>query len=447
MSLRTRLVAALVALSALATVSVGLFSYRVTAQRLRVEVDRSLDDTLRDVRVRRFPRGGGPAVREPADRPAFDLVVVQAITPAGDALVAPGSIVLPIGADDVAVARGVGRRERVRKDVTVDGQRFRVLTAPRPAGGAIQVGRSLAETERLLASLRHRVLAAVLLVVAAAAAIGWLIARQVTDRLVRLTEAAQEVAATGRLDVPVPVDGTDETGRLGSAFNSMLAALVRSRQEQQRLVQDAGHELRTPLTSLRTNIAVLRSFDRLAPEARAELVADLDGETRELTDLVNELVELAVDQRGEEQVEEVTLAEVAERVAERARRRAGRVVAVDADDSVVAGRPGALERAMANLVDNAAKFSDAPAPIEVVVRGGRVEVLDRGPGLAAEDLPQVFDRFYRAVTARSRPGSGLGLSIVRGVAESHGGTVFAGNRDGGGAVIGFTVPTVPPPTA
>ncbi len=441
MSLRTRLVAALVALAALATVSVGLFSYRATAQRLRVEIDRSLDDALGDVRLRRLVPGGPPAIVAPADDRGFDLFVIQAVTPAGTPLVAAGAVVLPIGEQELAVARGAGARDSARRDVSVGGERYRMLTAPRPAGGAVQVGRSLAENDRLLSSLRRRILSAVLLVVAAAAGLGWLIARQVTERLVRLTASAQAVAATGRLDVPVPVDGTDETGRLGMAFNAMLAALVRSREEQQRLVQDAGHELRTPLTSLRTNVAVLRSHDRLSPDAFARLVDDLDGETRELTDLVNELVELAVDRRSEEPVERIALSEVAQRVAERARRRTGKVVAVDADDSVVAARPSAVERALANLVDNAAKFGpdDAP-PIEVVVRRGRVEVLDRGPGIDPTDLPHVFDRFYRAVAARSRPGSGLGLSIVRGVAESHGGSVFASNRPGGGTVIGFVLP-------
>ncbi|HVF20521.1 MAG TPA: HAMP domain-containing sensor histidine kinase [Mycobacteriales bacterium] len=440
MSLRTRLVAALVVLAALATAAVGLFSYRATADRLLVEVDRSLDETLDDVRRRRAlperPLGG------PGDVPRYDLVVVQAITPDGTALVVPGSVVLPVDESDRAVANGVRVRSDLRRDVVAGGERFRVLTVPRMPRGAIQVGRSLAETDRLLDTLRRRTLVAVLLAVAAAAALGWLIARQVTERLVRLTAAAQAVAATGRLDVPVPVSGDDETGRLGKAFNAMLAALVTSREEQQRLVQDAGHELRTPLTSLRTNIAVLRSYDRLTPDARARLVDDLDGETQELTDLVNELVELAVDRRGEEPVEPVALGELAERVAERARRRTGRAVAVDADDTVVAARPSAVERALSNLVDNAAKFSaDGDQPIDVVVRAGRVTVLDRGPGIDDGDLPHVFDRFYRAVGARSRPGSGLGLAIVRGVAEAHGGSVFAGNRPDGGAAIGFVLPT------
>ncbi|HVE98532.1 MAG TPA: HAMP domain-containing sensor histidine kinase [Mycobacteriales bacterium] len=447
MSLRTKLVAALIAVSAMATLSIGVFSYRATAERLRVEVDRSLDEAVRDTLDRRRDlagpaRGVRPAPFRAPPGGGFDIVVVQVVRPDGIALRAVDAVPLPVDTDDVRVAAAAGPRREVRRDVSVGGRPYRLLTVGLSAGGALQAGRSLAETERLLDSLRNRTVVMVLAVTAGAALVGWLIARQVTERLVALTRSAQHVATTGRLDVDVPVDGADEAGRLGAAFSEMLGALTRSREDQHRLVQDAGHELRTPLTSLRTNIAVLRSFDRLTPEERARLVDDLDGESRELTDLVNELVDLAVDRRGEEPAEPVDLAAVARRVADRAARRTGRSIEVVADaEPPVTARAAAVERAIANLVDNAAKFSaDDAGPIEVVVRGGRVEVLDRGPGIDDADLPRVFDRFYRAVAARARPGSGLGLAIVKGVAESHGGSVFAGNRPGGGASIGFVLP-------
>jgi two-component system sensor histidine kinase MprB len=220
----------------------------------------------------------------------------------------------------------------------------------------------------------------------------------------------------------------------------MLASLARSRQAQQQLVQDAGHELRTPLTSLRTNVSVMRRFDELSPASRERLLADVDSETRELSSLVDELVALATDQAAEEPSEVIALGEVAARVADRANRRWGREVSVVADGSTVLVRPQGLERALTNLVGNAVKFSTGP--IEVRVTRGRVEVADRGPGIAAEDLGRLFDRFYRSAAARAMPGSGLGLAIVRDLAESHGGSVFARNRDGGGAVIGFVLPVV-----
>jgi two-component system sensor histidine kinase MprB len=330
-----------------------------------------------------------------------------------------------------------------RRDITVNGSHYRVETVSVGGGlGAVQVALSLHANDNVLGSLRDRILLAALIVVAFAGGIGLLIARRVTKRLITLTNTAEVVAQTGRLDVEVPVEGNDEAGRLGVAFNEMLAALAHSKEDQQRLVQDAGHELRTPLTSLRTNMSVLRRH-ALTNDAREQVLDDLDSETRELTVLVNELVELATDRSRDEPPEDVALAEVAERVATRARRRSDREVIVDADASLVVVRPAAIERALSNLVDNALKFQeDGSAPVEIVVRSGTVTVLDRGPGLLPDDIPHLFDRFYRSVKARSRPGSGLGLSIVRDVAERHGGTVFARPRAGGGSEIGFTIPVV-----
>jgi len=209
-------------------------------------------------------------------------------------------------------------------------------------------------------------------------------------------------------------------------------------------VQDAGHELRTPLTSLRTNISVLRRHDDLPPETRARVLTDLDLETRELTTLVNELVELATDQRSDEVAEPVDLPALVERVSERARRRTGRSIVVQIgpnSEVAVTGRPSALERAVSNLLDNAGKFDTSGGAIDVSVEPGRVTVCDRGPGIDPADLPHVFDRFFRAVDARSQPGSGLGLSIVADMARGHGGEAFARNRDGGGACVGFQIPT------
>ena len=272
-------------------------------------------------------------------------------------------------------------------------------------------------------------------------------ARRITRRLVVLTSAAEDVARTRRLGIEVPVAGLDEVGRLGRAFDRMLGRLAQSEEDQRRLVQDAGHELRTPLTSLRTNISLLRRIDELPPDTRDDLVADLTQEARELTDLVNELVDLAAGQSDTEPPQRVDLADIAEEVVGLASRRTGRQIVLRASgDTTTDGRPGMLQRAMSNLVENAAKFDRAgQAPIEVHIMGParpgtvRVEVLDRGPGIAEGDLIRIFDRFYRAADARSLPGSGLGLSIVREVAMAHGGAPFAYRREGGGAVIGFTV--------
>lgn len=454
MSLRVKLVLALVVLTTTAAAAIGVFGYAATAHRLEGEIDASLDAAAREL--------AGPAPRGPAGRarrplafggarlrgPALDLVVVQALDGEGTVVVGAEPAPLPVGDEDRAVA--AGEVASARRNVEIDGERYRVLTRHlQPAGAgagddgvaAVQLARSLAEVDRVLRSLRRATVAAVVVVAGLAAAVGWVIAGRLTRRLASLTAAADEVAGTGRLDVAVPVEGTDEAGRLGAAFAGMLAALARSREAQRRLVQDAGHELRTPLTSLRTNLSVLRRHADLDDAARAEVVDDLEAEARELTDLVNELVALATEGREESPMEEVALGPLVERVADRVRRRTGRIVTVEVDGSVVTGQPASLERAVANLLDNAAKFDEAgTAPIEVTVRRGRVEVCDRGPGIDEADRPHVFDRFYRAVTARSRPGSGLGLAIVRDVVEAHGGRVEARPRPGGGACVGFELP-------
>jgi two-component system sensor histidine kinase MprB len=217
----------------------------------------------------------------------------------------------------------------------------------------------------------------------------------------------------------------------------MLAALGQSRDQQQQLVQDAGHELRTPLTSLRTNVETLQRYPDLPSETRDVILSDLQSETRELGALVDELVQLATDTWDDEPEDSVSLDFIAERVAERTRRRTGRVVELDVQSAVMIGRPRELTRAIGNLVDNAAKFSDDPTPVEVMVRPGVVVVRDHGPGINAEDQPHLFDRFYRAADARSKPGSGLGLAIVDQIVRAHGGTVTAANAPDGGAV--FTI--------
>ena len=291
----------------------------------------------------------------------------------------------------------------------------------------------------MLADMANEIALASTAVLVIAAGVGWLLARRITRRLEALAGVAEDVSVHGGVDRQVLVDGSDEVARLASAFNTMLTRLAAARDAQERLIQDAAHELRTPLTSLRTNASVLRRIGELPPDARNRLVADVQGETRELSHLVDELVELALARRTDESDQIVDLAALADGAAARVERRTGRQVRVDADGTAVRGRRQGLERALGNLLENAAKFDDSDAPVEVHIRGGRVTVLDRGPGIDAADAGRVFDRFYRADGARGLPGSGLGLSIVDDVARAHGGTVFAGIRPGGGAAVGFTI--------
>jgi two-component system sensor histidine kinase MprB len=437
MSLRLKLVMALGLLGMATTLAIGALSYRSTTVTLRDSIDESLKDAARRLPLLEFPRGERRLPR--LDR-SFERVLLQRLDTSGTIIARPRSGDLPV--DDIDRAVAAGDRRQAQRDITLDQEPFRLLTIS-TSEGAAQLARSQREVEEISARIRRQTATAAVLVGASACLLGWLLATQLTRRLSRLTTAATDVAATGKLDTEVPVAGSDETAQLATAFNEMLRALARSKAAQHDLVQDAGHELRTPLTSLRTNVSVLQRYDALPPDQRAQVLADIDSESRELTDLVNELVQLATDQRSDEPVSRVRVADVCEAAADRARRRHNREIAVDTDDSVVDGRPNALDRAVHNIIDNAAKFAPE-GPIEVVVRNGQVSVSDRGPGLGADDATRLFDRFYRADSARSLPGSGLGLAIVREIVESHGGTVFAASRSGGGATIGFNLPLSPP---
>jgi two-component system, OmpR family, sensor histidine kinase MprB len=269
-----------------------------------------------------------------------------------------------------------------------------------------------------------------------AAALGLLVARTALAPVRRLTEATEEVTATRDLSRRMEDEGTDELGRLAASFNSMLASLEDSARSQRRFVADASHELRTPLTSLRTNIEVLARGDSLPDDERERLLADVVEQLAEMSELVAELVELDKAQETPDAREDVRLDLLTEEAVERARRNRSEVTfTTDLEQSVVTATPASLERAIDNLLDNAAKWSPPDAEVEVRVREGEVAVRDHGPGIDEEDLPYVFDRFYRAPSARGLSGSGLGLAIVRQVAESHGGEVSAEAAEGGGTLV------------
>ncbi|MFF9135922.1 ATP-binding protein [Streptomyces sp. NPDC014806] len=451
-SLRTTFAVSFAAVTAAVTVLVGILSYNAAARLVRVDQQSVFDEVVHDVRDEVRQHRMSPedfsslAPGHDVVRPARTNVQVLG---ADGAVSDSGSPALPVTEADrtTAASPGAGRMV-LHKDVDVGSDVYRIATVSLGGKrGAVQVAQEFSDTEDLLRALQQRTLILMAAVVVAAGLFGWWLARRITRRLIVLTAAAEDVARTRRLGIQVPVTGYDEVGRLGRAFDRMLGRLAQSEEDQRRLVQDAGHELRTPLTSLRTNISLLKRIDELPPGSREELVADLGQEARELTDLVNELVDLAAGQSDSEPPQPVDLADLAEDVAGLARRRTGREIVLRVSgETTTYGRPGMLQRAVSNLVENAAKFDrDGTGPIEINVAGParpgtvRVEVLDRGPGIADADLLRVFDRFYRAADARSLPGSGLGLSIVREVALAHGGAPFAQHREGGGSVIGFTV--------
>ncbi|MGW3960630.1 ATP-binding protein [Amycolatopsis sp. NPDC005003] len=443
MNLRSKLAIAFAGVGAAAAILVGVFSYQAASQRINAELDRSLLTTSAEVAAGATQvLAPSPVTRGPDDDDHDEAqpMVAQAIAPDGTVRRLGGRPVhLAVDDADRALAATGALADHRYRNFTAGRDDYRVITVALGSGrGAIQLGIDVDESRHVLAELAARITGVSAIVLVAAALAGWLLARQITRRLVRLTLATEQVGDGHLADVAVPVSGRDEVGRLSTSFDRMLGRLADARADQERLVQDAAHELRTPLTSLRTNASVLRRFGELGPDARSRLLDDVDGEARELTHLIDELVELATRRYEAEEPAPVELGHVAERAADRVRRRSGRTITVEADASALTGQPKGLERAVSNLLENAVKFAPE-GPIEVVVRDGRVQVLDRGPGIGDEDTPRVFDRFHRADEARSLPGSGLGLAIVREIAVAHSGSVFAEPRPGGGAVVGFTV--------
>jgi two-component system, OmpR family, sensor histidine kinase MprB len=322
------------------------------------------------------------------------------------------------------------------RDRTIEGYHLREIVAPLPPPyGAVMVLRSLDDVDRELGRLRLILLLVTLGGVGAAAIAGALVSRAALTPVRRLTAAAERIAETGDPSERVETTGKGELARLGTAFNTMLGALEGSIETQRRFVADASHELRTPLTSLQTNIEVLKQQERLDPEQRARLFADLEREAHEMRDLITGLLELA---RGDATLERqpVQLDEIVDSALERARTRFPNVHwNAHVEQATIDGIPERLERAVWNLLENAGKWTSPGSSVDVTLANGELRVRDHGPGIAEEDREHIFDRFYRSTAARSMPGSGLGLAIVREVAEAHGGTVTAEEAPGGGALM------------
>ena len=450
MSLRTQL-ALLTAISvAAAVIVVSLVAYFATRNRLMNEVDDSLQSrSLVVADARGLPRHGpepgsdadpGLVMRDPFGE--TDLFF-QVIDSTGAILRAPDYQEVQIPVSDDAKAVAAGNEGPYIAEANADGIHVRVLTSPGGPGEAVQIARSLQEIDASLAGLQRVLLVVSGAGIAVAAVFGLLVAQRSLRPVAKLTAAAEHVAKTQELDARIDVRRTDEIGRLARSFNEMLDALQESRRQQHQLVTDASHELRTPLTSLRTNIEVLQRSDGMPEDERRALLRDVTFELEELTKVVAELVELASDKRTDSrEFEDVRLDRLAAAVVERAARRSGLSITLDAQPTLVVGSYGLLERAAGNLVDNACKWSPAGGSIEVSVADGAFRVCDHGPGIAAEDAPHVFDRFYRADAARSKPGSGLGLAIVKQIIEAHGGTAWVEAAAGGGTVAAFRLAPV-----
>lgn len=435
MSFRARIAVGSAAAVALSVVAASVLVYLIAREQLRAPVDEALSSRAAEISLQPLgviPGRGGQTYL--AVRPEFGEArgYVQLVRTDGTVLVPPRQEVkLPVGDDVIAVA---GQRGAAFwKDVTVDGTHLRVFTFAYGPDAAVQIARPLTEVEQSLDRIGLFLILVALGGIVVAAALGLLVARAALTPVRRLTTTVERVAETKDLSERIDVDGNDELSRLAASFNTMLAALEESTRAQRQLVADASHELRTPLTSVRTNIEVLAGDRTLPPGERSRLLSDVVEQLGEMTTLISELIELARAEQHTTEPEDVRLDLLVADAVERARRNRPEVVySVDLEPTTVHGVPFTIERAASNLLDNAAKWSPPGAEVEVEVREGQLVVRDHGPGIADEDLPYVFDRFYRARAARGMPGSGLGLAIVRQVAESHGGDVVAEQAEGGG---------------
>jgi two-component system sensor histidine kinase MprB len=473
-SFRRRITLVSAAAVAIAVIVGSVLAYVLVRDQLRGQIDSSLrgfgvaiqtsakdfppgvpgPDVLRRQTAhagRQIPPGGRDLFRPPSALPGANQPVIQVVSPAGGAIFVGRSAAakppLPPDARAIALAKGGGTS--YFSETRVNGDHLRFFTVPIANGHAVRIFRSLNEVDSVLSRLRWILLAVIAGGVALAALLGRLVAGSALAPVRRLTETAEHVAATRDLAHRIQTEtaGDDELGRLALSFNSMLdalegsvTALDRSARAQRQLVADASHELRTPVTSLRTNIEILQAAE-LPPAERARMLSDIVEQLEELTALINDVIELA---RGDEPAtatEDVRFDDVVSGAIERARLHAPEAQIVAAlEPTLVEGVPSRLDRAVNNLIDNAIKFSEPGAPIEITLRDGELTVRDHGAGIEAGDLPHVFDRFYRGRHARALPGSGLGLAIVRQVAEAHGGGVSAQLAAGGGTLMRLRLP-------
>ncbi|HEY4811015.1 MAG TPA: HAMP domain-containing sensor histidine kinase [Solirubrobacteraceae bacterium] len=493
MSFRRRITIASAAAVAVAVVLASLLVYVLTSNQLHGQIDSQLRDRGREAtRLTRYlDHHGGRVIAPGPGGNAFGLALTPSnpatqnrshsnstgahgtarqgsANPFGDLPPAPNQVrgyqqvVGAKGTILIRSARGVSLPVDAHtrllaanggvsffRDAYVGGTHLRILAEPLGSGRAVQFAQPLTEVDSLLSRLRLILVLLDIGGIALAALLGRLVSGAAVQPLKRLTQTTEHVALTQDLSRRIQLAGADELGRLASSFNAMLDALEHSMSAldasvhaQRQLVADASHELRTPVTSLRTNIEILQQQGQeLSPEDTSRLLSDVVEQIEELTLLMNDLIELA---RGEEpraDAEDLRLDLLVSEVLERTRRNSPATpLPVELERTFVTGVPARLERAIANLLDNAIKYSPPGEPVEVRLRDGALTVRDHGPGISAEDLPHIFDRFYRGAEARGRPGSGLGLAIVRQVASQQGGSITAEPAPGGGTLMRLHLP-------
>jgi two-component system sensor histidine kinase MprB len=388
---------------------------------------------------------GGPAQYE------------QLVLPSGQVAGRQGNLQLPVDRHCVKIAERA--RGSYLTDVRVGDNHLRLLAFGVQLNNgqtvAVQLARPLNSVDSILSSLRLILFLVLLGGVVVAGLLGRIASRRVLRPLNEVAATAEHIGETDDLSMRLRVHADDEVGQLATRFNAMLDRLQRSRsalddsvRAQRQLVADASHELRTPVTSLRTNIEILLQTPDLDPAERAEMLTDVVEQSEELSALVNDLIELARGDQPGPEADDVRLDRVVGACVDRARRHAPLITfQATLVPAQIDGVPERLERAVNNLLDNAARHSPPAGVVEVTAGPGGVTVRDHGTGVDEDDLPYLFDRFFRGTNSRGSQGSGLGLAIVRQVTEQHGGTASVANADDGGAVFTLSLPGAEPDTS
>ncbi len=438
MSFRVRLTLLCVLAVAVTVVLASVVSYFAVSNRLHDQTDNSLRADATRLAKLPNPEIALPYFNLPTPS-ARDYLRVTAAD--GTSKIPPNQpIAIPLRRIDVAIARGDVRFEF--RDAVVSGRHLRIASATAPDGRSVQFAKNVDDVDTTITDLGTTLLIVGGLSICVAALLALFVAQASLRPVTRLTRAAERVATTQDLAASIDVRRRDELGRLASSLNAMLAALDTSREQQRELIRDASHELQTPLTSLRTNVEVLAGRPGMPETERRRLLADVSQQVAELTALMDNLVELARDSdTPTEETTEIDLDWLVTDAVDRARLRAPDVtIELDLEPTRVEGRRHQLERAIVNVLDNACKWSPPGGQVDVRLRNGTITVRDHGAGIDPEDLPRVFDSFYRAPAARAMPGSGLGLAIVRRVVDAHGGDVALEPAPGGGTIARIHLP-------
>lgn len=452
--LRSRLALLVATAVAVAVAAVSVACWLLTRAQLGDELDNTLRNTSAPPMLVQAAVASCLAQGNAPDERQSGYAYIQVVLTDGTRCTAPESPPVQVKPQDVAVARG-HRLDTLHSSVTDGGVDVRVRTQRQEIAGrtvAVSLSRPLTEIDSSLNRLALLLTCLAGVGVLAAGAAGLWVARTGLRPVDQLTGTVEHVARTEDLTVRIPVEGEDEIARLSRSFNAMTAALASSRDRQSQLIADAGHELRTPLTSLRTNIELLARSEetgRAIPAAdRKALMASVKAQMTELASLIGDLQELSrPDAVREGPLAVVAFHDIARVALERARLRGPELeIRAELAPWYVRAEAASLERAIVNVLDNAVKFSPPHGTVEVVLDRGTLTVRDQGPGIPADELPHVFERFWRSPSARSLPGSGLGLSIVARTVQHAGGTIALGAApDGGGTVATIRLPGAPTP--